>query len=397
MTNAMRGAPETLALRARRLAPRFRARAEESARLRRLPDESWHDLLESGLVRALQPARWGGGEARLAEFYDAVCEVARADGSTGWVLGVAGVHPWQTALYPPETQSEMWQRDPAVVNSSSYAPTGKAHRVPGGYRVSGRWSFSTACDHASWVNLGAVPGPVVIEGREVPDFRSFLLPRSDYRIEDNWHVAGLAGTGSKDIVVDDAFVPDRRSQSHWDYTLGRPLPGWELNDGPLYHLPFAVVFNSTLAAAVIGGALGFLDAWTEITRTRSTGLGGRAAEDPAIQGLLAEAHYMIDGARLRLLADADDMTAAASAGEPIPLKRRAELRHHACRSAQICLRVVDRLFEASSGRAIFLDHPLQRRFQDVKAMLGHTYLNVDGPARLFGAMELGIPVLDVML
>jgi 3-hydroxy-9,10-secoandrosta-1,3,5(10)-triene-9,17-dione monooxygenase len=395
--NVMTARPRTLADKARRLAPALRDRAEETAKLRRLPDETWRDLVDTGLVRALQPARWGGGEASVRDFYEAVVEVARAEPSTGWVLGVAGVHPWQTALFPERTQEEMWGRDPTVVNSSSYAPTGKAVRVPGGHRLSGRWSFSSGCDHCSWVNLGGVVGTVNIEGQEVPDFRSFLLPRQDYRIDDNWHVAGMSGTGSKDIVVADAFVPDHRSESHWDYALGRPLPGWEVNDSPLYHLSFAVVFNTVLAAAVIGAAAGFLDDWTEITRTRKAGLGSTVAQDPSIQKLFAEARYAIDGAIGRLYADAEEMMDAANAGDPVPFKRRAELRYHACRSAQICSRTVDQLFEASSGRAIFFDHPLQRRFQDIKAMMGHTYLNVDSPARLYGALEFGVPVLEAML
>jgi 3-hydroxy-9,10-secoandrosta-1,3,5(10)-triene-9,17-dione monooxygenase len=387
----------SLAEKARRLAPTLRARAEETAQLRRLPDNTWQDLVDTGLVRGLQPARWGGVEANLRDFYEGVVEVARADGSTGWVLGIAGVHPWQTALFPARTQEEMWGKDPTVINSSSYAPTGKAVRAPDGYRLSGRWSFSTGCDHCSWVNLGAIVETVTIEGKEVPDFHSFLLPRTDYRIDDNWHVVGLAGTGSKDIVVEDAFVPEHRSQSHWDYVFDRPLPGWEVNKAPLYRLPFGPVFNTTLTAAVIGAAAGFLDMWIEISRTRKTGLGVSLAQDPFAQKLLAEARYAIDGAMLRLYTDAEAMMASVRAGEPIPLKRRAELRYHACRSAQLCARMVDELFEASSGRAIFLDHPLQRRYQDVKAMLGHTYLNPDQPARLYGAMELGLPILDAFL
>jgi 3-hydroxy-9,10-secoandrosta-1,3,5(10)-triene-9,17-dione monooxygenase len=387
----------TLAERARRLAPALRERANDTANLRRLPDETWRDFITTGLARGLQPAFWGGVEGDLRDFYEAVVETARADLSAGWVLGVSGVHPWQTALYPARTQREIWSDDPTVVNSSSYAPTGKVVRVPGGYRLSGRWSFSSGCDHARWVNLGGIVGTVRIEDHEVPDFRSFLLPLPDYRIDDNWFVSGLAGTGSKDVVVEDAFVPDHRSMSHWDYALGRPLPGWELNDGPLYRLPFAIVFNMVLAAATIGGAAGFLDAWTEMTCTRKAAFGVSVAQDPFAQRLLAESRYTIDGAMLRLYDDASSVMASARAGEPIPFKRRAEIRYHACRSAQLCLRAVDALFEASSGRAIFFDHPLQRRFQDVKAALGHTYLNTDNPARLFGALEFGLPVLDVML
>src|SRR2546423_9107052 len=202
-----RPASESLPERARGLAKSFRARADENAHLRRLSDETWRDLVDSGLVRALQPTRWGGGEVDLFEFYDAVIETARADGSIAWVLGIIGVHPWQTALYPEETQQEVWGEDATVMNSSSYAPTGQAERVPGGFRLRGRWSFSTGCDHCTWLNLGAFAGTADVNGEQVPDFRSFLLPRSDYRIDDNWRVAGLQGTGSKDVVVGDAFVP----------------------------------------------------------------------------------------------------------------------------------------------------------------------------------------------
>src|SRR5262249_50256488 len=159
-------------------------------------------------LRALQPKRWGGGEADIVEFFDAVFTLSRANPSAGWVAGVIGVHPWQLALFDERAQEELWGEDPAAMNSSSYIPTGKAARVDGGYNVSGRWSFSSGCDHCRAVNLGAI-----VPGGEIPDFRSFLLLAGQYRIEDNWHVAGLKGTGSKDIVVDEAFVPEHRTQS----------------------------------------------------------------------------------------------------------------------------------------------------------------------------------------
>lgn len=159
-----------------------------------------------------------------------------------------------------------------------------------------------------------------------------------------------------------------------------------------------MIFNLALAAAAIGGAAGFLDAWTDVSRTRMSRLFGTSvADDHFAQRLLAESRYTIDGGLRQLYADADTLMASARAGEAVPFKRRAEIRYHACRSAQLSLRAVDELFLASSGRAIFLDHPLQRRFQDVTAALGHAYLNADVPARLFGAMEFGRPVLDVML
>ncbi|HVN27126.1 MAG TPA: acyl-CoA dehydrogenase family protein [Candidatus Binataceae bacterium] len=380
--------------RAKELAPRLREASDEGKRLRRLPDATWKALLDAGIMRGLQPARWGGAEAHPAEFFEAIAEVSRADGSHGWVAGIIGVHPWQLALFPKETQQEVWGADATVMHSSSYAPTGKAVKVSGGYRLSGRWSFSTGCDHCRWVNLGAIGGGVTIEGAEVPDFRSFMIPRSDYRIDDNWNVAGLCGTGSKDIVIEDAFVPEHHTQSHWDYALGRELPGWEHNPGPLYRLPFAVVFNYALVAAVLGAARGFLDLWIEISKTRKGGLGAIVSEDPYCQSLLAESSYAIESGFLVLRHDLDELMDAAKTHRPVAIARRAAIRYAACRSAQLAAHAIDKLFESSSGKAIFLDHPLQRRFQDIKAMQGHAYLNVDQPARMAGALAFGQRVMN---
>jgi 3-hydroxy-9,10-secoandrosta-1,3,5(10)-triene-9,17-dione monooxygenase len=294
-------------------------------------------------------------------------------------------------------QQEVWGVDPSVMHSSSYAPTGKAQKVSGGYRLSGRWSFSSGCDHCQWVNLGGITGAIEVEGVQVPDTRSFMLPRRDYKIDDNWHVAGLCGTGSKDIVVDDAFVPEYRSQSHWDYAMGRDLPGWEVNPSPLYRVPFAIIFNYALAASVLGAARGFLDLWMDISRTRKGGLGGIIGEDPYCQSLLSETTYAIEGGFLVMRHDFDELMDAARAHRPVSFQRRAAMRYNACRSAQLASRAVDRLFEASSGKAIFLDHPLQRRYQDIKAMLGHAYLSADAPARMHGALAFGQRVMNPFL
>jgi 3-hydroxy-9,10-secoandrosta-1,3,5(10)-triene-9,17-dione monooxygenase len=391
------GSRPALVERAKALAPALRQRAAETNELRRLPDATWQDLLSTGILRGLQPALWGGGEAPPREFYSAVIEVARAEGCAGWVAGIIGVHPWQTALYAEQTQHEVWGQDPTVMNSSSYAPTGKAARVAGGYRLNGRWSFSSGCDHCGWVNLGAIAGGLEIEGHEVADFRSYLLPRKDYTIDDNWRVAGLAGTGSKDIVVDDAFVPEHHSMSHWDLALGRPMPGWEINRGPLYRLPFATVFINTLTAAVLGAAAGFLEAFIENGRERNGAMGTRLAEDPYCLQLVAEASYAITGATLKFLNDCDEMMEAAESGAPFSMERRAELRYNSTRSAQLAARAVERLFEQGGGRAIFLDHPLQRRYQDVKGMMHHAAMNPNPAAKLYGSARFGLPIFELFL
>ena len=373
-----------------RLAPEIAAAGPEGDELRRMPDATWKAMHEAGLFRALQPARWGGGEVDLREFFDAVLQTSRAAGSAGWVMGVIGVHPWQLALFGDETQHEMWGADPGRMHSSSYQPTGKADKVSGGYRLSGRWSFSSGSHHCTAVNVGAIAGVRDIGGGiELPDFRSFVVFDDDYRLIDTWRTSGMRGTGSQDIVVDDLFVPEHRTQSHLDYIFERELPGWELNPGPLYRTPWAVVFNFALAASVIGTAYGYFDTWVDECRERKVPFGGRAADDPLIQRRVAEFSYDLDAAVTKLHRDADEMMQTARAGAFVPQPQRVQMRWNANRSCEIVGRGVNELHHSASGRTIYADHPLQRWYQDVQGALGHAFLAGDGMSLSVGAAALG--------
>src|SRR5215475_7935886 len=165
----------------RDLLPALRERAQETEDARVIPAESIKALAETGFFRLLQPTAFGGLEADPLTFYTAVRLIASACGSTGWVASVLGVHPWHLGLFAAQAQQEVWGTDQSTRVSSSYAPTGKAVPAEGGHRVSGRWSFSSGCDHATWVFLGQI---VTNEEHRPIDFRTFLLPRSDYTIED---------------------------------------------------------------------------------------------------------------------------------------------------------------------------------------------------------------------
>ena len=382
----------------RRLAPEFAANAAEDDGLRKLSDRTWKSLLEGGFLRALQPARWGGGEVTLLEFVDATMAISCSSPSAGWVAGVIGVHPWQLALFPEEAQRELWGTDPTAMHSSSYNPTGKAEKAPGGYKVSGRWSFSSGCDHCKAVILGAnAGGREFRNGAQVPDFRSLLLHSEQYRIEDNWNVAGLKGTGSKDIVVDGAFVPEHRTQSHLDYALNQPLPGQKLNDGPLYRLSWSVVFNLALAASVLGSARGFIELWTKESSRRTLSFGARVADDALMQRRLAEATWDLEAAVTSIRRDAVALWRMAEAGEPASMQLRAQLRWNMNRGCEVAGRAVNELFHAASGRSIYLDHPLQRRYQDVQGALGHAFLAPDPLARSVGGTLLGTSKPELVL
>ncbi len=374
---------------AKRIAPQLAETIAEDNSLRRLSDRTWKLLLDGGFVRSLQPARWGGGEVSLLEFVDAIMVIARVSPSAGWVAGVIGVHPWQLALFDDQAQREMWGEDPATMHSSSYSPTGKAEKVAGGYKLSGRWSFSSGCDHCRGVMLGALCGTREIMGKPVHDFRSFLVMPDQYRIDDNWQVAGLKGSGSKDIVVEDAFVPDHRSQSHIDYTMSLPLEGQRLNDGPLYRMPWSVVFHTALVSSMLGSARGFIDTWIEQTRDRTMSFGGRAADDALTQQRLAEALWYLDATVARMRADISELSQMAEVREAVSPQLRTQARWNMNRGCELVAQATGDLFRAATGRAVFSNHPLQQRFQDLQAAMAHAYMGPDQLARAVGGLLLG--------
>ena len=371
--------------RTRSLLPALRERAAQTEQLRRLPDETVKDFQEAGLLRALQPVRFGGYELDPMTFYQAIIEVGTVCGSSAWVLGVVGVHNWQLALFPLRAQEDVWGEDTSVQISSSYAPTGRVEAVDGGYRLSGTWSFSSGCDLCEWVFLGGV-----ITRGDRSDMRTFLVPRDDYRIDDNWHVAGLAGTGSKNIAVEDAFVPEHRTHRFID-AFRFESPGNAVHTAPLYRLPFGCVFSNAIAVPAIGVALGALAHYREATRTRVSMLSGaKAAEDPFAQARLAEAASEIEAARSAIERNWAQITDLARRSEPIPVSLRARCRFDGANATARAVRATDRLFEASGGEAIFLDNPIQRAWRDVHAMRAHAINNPDAAARLFGRSELGL-------
>jgi 3-hydroxy-9,10-secoandrosta-1,3,5(10)-triene-9,17-dione monooxygenase len=378
------------------LLPTLRERAQETEDARDVPADTIKSLEESGFFRLLQPSRYGGLEADPLTFYRAVRAVASACGSTGWVASVVGVHAWQLALFPAAAQQEVWGTDTDTRMSSSYAPTGRAQLADGGHRLSGRWSFSSGASHATWVLLGGI----VTNDQGVPvDFRTFLLPSSDYEIDDVWDTVGLRGTGSNDIVVDGVFVPPHRSLSFTDVTKC-VCPGQQVNDAPLYRIPFGSVFSYAITTPVIGMATGAYHAHVAYQRTRvSTAYAGhKAAEDPFAQARVAEAAAEIDAAWFALERNMTELMAHASAGEPIPMPLRLRIRRDQVRGTGQAIGAVDLLFENSGGRALRMGTPIQRFWRDAHAGRVHAINDPERALTMFGRGEFGLPPsADAML
>jgi 3-hydroxy-9,10-secoandrosta-1,3,5(10)-triene-9,17-dione monooxygenase len=384
--------PEAYLDRARALLPTLRERAVYAEQLRRLPDETVKEFQEAGLFRALQPQRYGGYELDPGTFYQAVIELGTVCGSSAWLLGVVGIHSWQLGLFHPQAQDDVWHEDTSTLLSTSLAPTGTVERVDGGFRLHGRWSFSSGCDFCQWAVLGGLVPPQR-EG-EPPEACTFLVPRRDYTIDDNWYVMGLCGTGSKDIVVEEAFVPAYRTLTYVDMFHLR-YPGTAVNEAPLYRLPFGSVFPYAIATPAIGAARGALHTFRDQAQTRvSVRDNARVAEDPFLQFRLAEAAAEVDAGQDRVLRNFEEMMRLARAGQEIPLAYRARYRWDAAKVVDWSIQAVDRLLEASGGRVVFLNNPIQRAWRDVHAMRAHVGNNPEKAAAVFGRSEFGLPPQD---
>jgi len=380
---------------ARALAPTLALRAEKTAEERRISDETIADFKKAGFFRMLQPARWGGLEVDPKIFFEVQMTVAAACPSSAWVLGIVAVHSWQMALFPLAAQTEVWGKDTSTLISSSDAPTGKVQRAEGGFRISGRWSFSSGCDHCQWVFLGGFV-PAEVEGKP-PEMRTFLLPRSDYTIDDTWFVAGLRGTGSKDIVVENAFVPEHRTHRIID-GYKRSSPGNEHNPAPLYKLPFGQIFVRSVSTSAIGIAEGALRAYVDQASKRiAASDASKVAEDPTTQTVAARAAATIDESRVVLFRDMDEMMALARAGQDIPIERRVRFRYHSARVVDRAAEAVDELFSASGGRAMFQTSPILRFFLDIHAARGHYANNPEKPARNLGGVLLTLKNTDFFI
>ena len=379
--------------RIRELTPTLRERAAAAEEARRLPDESVKELKETGLVRLLQPKRFGGYEADPRLFYESLFAVAAACGSTGWVCGVVGVHPWQIALFPDRVQHEVWDDDPDTWVSSSYMPGGRMTPTDGGYVLNGRWSFSSGCDHCQWVILG-----VMLDRGEgaTPEMWNVLIPRSDYRIEDVWNVMGLCGTGSNDIIVEDLFVPTHRTINLVNM-FAWESPGLEFNTSPLYRLPFGTMFANAITGAIIGMAEGILAENLEYTKARVSKSWGKASDDPYTVAALGRAASEVDACRSQLLRNIGGMYDTAVKGEPISLEARSTARRDQVQGTARAIAAIDEIFDRSGAGTISLSNPIQRLWRDAHAGRHHTVNSVDRSLHSFGMTVMGFPPSDVMI
>lgn len=388
-TKAPQVTRQELVRRARALIPGLMARARNAEELRTLPDESVRELHESGLLRILQPRRFGGFETDLMTLVEVTAALGEGCGSTSWVFANLASHHWILGMWNDEAQQEIWGENPDAGISSSFTfPAGRGRKAPGGYRISGRWPFSSGVDCSDWVMLGAI---VVDSGEGKPGHRVFMVPKRDLEVIDNWFVSGLTATGSKDVKAQDLFVPEYRTVDPAEWRGGKS-PGSDVNPGPLYRIPLLASFGFILTGTTLGLARSAWRIHTETTRTRlATYTGVNVADFPTVQIKVGEAASLIDISEIVLLKDAEEMMGYAERGEVPDLDTRHRFRRNGTYTTKMCVDAVDLMVAATGAKSLFIDNPLQRIFRDIHAAAMHINLNWEITAVSYGRISLGLP------
>jgi 3-hydroxy-9,10-secoandrosta-1,3,5(10)-triene-9,17-dione monooxygenase len=382
--------------RARGLAPVLRARAGETEKLRRLPPDTERDLHDAGLFRILQPRRVGGSEFDYVALVDFAAELAKGDASVGWNLANLGSHHWMLGMFPKAAQDLIWNENPdALIASSFIFPCGHATRVDGGYRLSGRWPFSSGVEPSDWNMLaGIVSSDDEVEGAE---YRIFLLHRRDYTIIDTWDSSGLRGTGSHDVELKDVFVPDEMTLAVAD-VRGGPTPGSAVNPGTLYKLPVFALFPYVLTGVGLGNAEACLADYVASARTRASKYNmAKLADFQSTQIKVAEASAKIDAARRIMRGNCIDAMADAARGIIPDMPQKTTYRRDGAFSVNLCTEAVTLLFNASGAGGLFMSSPLQRQFRDAHAVNAHIAFNFDAAGSNYGRVALGFPSENVTL
>ena len=330
------------------------------------------DLHKTGALRAAQPSRFGGIGLNFDAVFDVAAELGRGCGSTAWCYSIWASHNWIAGMFPEQAQEEYWAKSYDTLSSTSFNPSrGQLVADNGGFRVTGRWDFASGVDAADWMLVvgNAPKGPLML-----------MIPKSDYVVDDTWFVSGLRGTGSKDVLVNRAFVPAYRTVPMTDLREARS-PGRTVHATPNYRIPLRSILSFTLASPILGMAQGAVEAFESYNLR---------VETPGIHLRLAESAAEVAAARGLILRDTKEIFDRAERGEMPTVDDRVRYRRDQAYAARLAVRAVDRLFEASGGHSLFDSEALQRFHRDIHAASHHTSMTWDNVAEQYGRVRLGL-------
>jgi len=359
------------------------SKSADQREARKMSKEVVDALKECGFFTMLLPKQWGGLERKPQDFFAEQVRIAEADMSTAWAGGIIAVHAFQLALMSEEAQREVYEAEPNTLISSSYNPVGaRAEMCEGGFMLHGRWGWSSGSDHCTWALLGGViPGD---------GYRTFLVPRNQYDIEDTWDVMGLQGTGSNDVVISEPiFVPDHRTHKQMD--------GFNCvndQDNPMYDLSWAQTFVRVVNSAAIGALKKAVKVFVESKQGNSTTDMTKFAGDVETQERLAKVLNTIGELEAVMYHNFDKMEAAS--WKPT-LEDRIMYRYQASIVIDKAIEAIDTLFEVAGGRSVFNGHPLQQLWHDIHIARCHVANNPTAFARNLGSVALGMENKDVFI
>jgi len=356
---------------------------------RRLPEELARELARAGLFRIFLPAAYGGLDMAPMDGIAVFEELAKADASVAWCVWNGNTH-WTAAQLSPEAAHAIHD-DPDVITANSTRPSGQAHVVSKGYRVTGRWSLVSGCELASWMVLWSVvhedgkPRMMLSGG---PEIRFMLLPASQCEIIDTWTVGGLRGTGSHDVAVHDVFVPTAFGSGFFDpYILPEPR----------YRIPAFSRVIPGLGAMALGIARTAIETLKQIAGAKTPARTTQMLRDtPDAQVRVSKAESLVRAARLFLFDSIDQLWATLLATGEVPIEARAQARLAASHAVASAVEAVDLMYIAGGASSLYASCPLERAFRDVHAMTQHIGVHprvMQSTGRVLFGLESDTPLL----
>lgn len=381
----MKPSAEEIARRVAAVAPALAANARACVEARRVVPASMKAMVEAGLFRICQPARVGGYELDLRIQYDTVTALSEICASSGWIVMVMGAHHFCLGAWPERGQEEVFGDGRNGLVSGTLAWQGKARKVEGGYRVDGRWQFCSGVDNSEWVILGCADAEAGGPGVHV------VVPREEIVVDDTWQVLGMEGTGSKDVVARDLFVPAHRAIGTRELMKGSS-PHTLNHATNLYRVSADSMLSGSVPAAILGSAKFALDKFVERTRERRVIVtGARKAEHGPTQLRLAESMAELQCAEFLVRDSAELMGEVARSGQgATDMAYRARVKWQAAYSAELSRRAVSRLFAGSGAHGVYNSAPLQAAFRNVNVGAQHASIDFDTSGELYGRMRLGL-------
>jgi 3-hydroxy-9,10-secoandrosta-1,3,5(10)-triene-9,17-dione monooxygenase len=380
-----------LLARVEKLLPRFAERAIACDRDGQVSDSTIEELADAGVFSAIAPKAYGGAELDLNIFSAIVQMVSANSPSVGWVCSFLMGASWRLLTLGREGQEEVFGDSNFILGAGTAAPIFDVKKVDGGYRLTGRTAWNSGSSHAEWLQMNGV---LRTEGAP-PQIIMFVMPRSDVTILDTWHILGMKGTASRDLIVDDVFVPDRRAAPFAPALEGKSA-GHRLHDNPMYHIPFLPFAMIEVLPVVVGTHRGAANALRDRVRSRMGTLSGaKAAEKVPAQIRMAQGLARADMAEQMLSAMIAEISAARpDASDPMA---RAATKLHAAMVTSFCLDSVNEMARSVGGDAFRDEAPFQRFFRDMNTVARHAFLDPDTAAESYGKLHLGLPTADPLI